>query len=451
MKTKPTFKQTEIGPLPEDWEVSSLGEISESISDTERDKSKEVIFLNTGDVLEGRVINKLRDQLKNLPGQAKKRIKKNDILFSEIRPANKRYAFIDFDPIDYIVSTKLMVLRSKQQVLPRYLCLFLTSSATLLDFQALAESRSGTFPQITFDAVASYSVLLPPLPTQRRIAEILSSLDDKIELNRKMNKTLESIAQAIFKHWFVDFEFPAFAKASAGKPNKVLNVRGEDITGKSYKSSGGKMVESELGMVPEGWGIDRVGNLKLTITDYVANGSFASLKENVRKIYEKPEYALFIRNTDLKNNFSTKRYVDKHAFEFLSKTHLAGGEVIISNVADVGSVYKCPYFKIPMVLGNNVIMINGDVLNSYIYLLFKSDIGQFLISSITSGSAQLKFNKTDFRNLEIINPTDEILARFNIICEDIFQNIQNNHNQIGYLGIIRDSLLPRLMSGRVRV
>jgi type I restriction enzyme S subunit len=105
----------------------------------------------------------------------------------------------------------------------------------------------------------------------------------------------------------------------------------------------------------------------------------------------------------------------------------------------------------PMVLGNNVIMLDGKLLNNYLYLFFTSQVGQAAINSITSGSAQLKFNKTDFRNLEIVKPDDETLKRFDEICEVIFKTIQNNEDEINRLISARDSLLPRLMSGKIKV
>lgn len=137
-------------------------------------------------------------------------------------------------------------------------------------------------PKLNKWNLQSIEFWIPPLPEQQAIASILGSLDDKIELLREQNKTLEAMGQAIFKEWFGKYD-----------------------------------IEDEL---PEGWKIKKVWDLNITITDYVANWSFESLKKNVSKIYEEENYALFVRNTDLKNNFSSKRYVDKEAYDFLSKT-----------------------------------------------------------------------------------------------------------------------------------
>ena len=266
-------------------------------------------------------------------------------------------------------------------------------------------------------------IKLPPLNDQRRIASILSSLDRKIELNNKINADLEEMAQAIFKNWFVDFE--------------------------PFKD--GKFVDSELGMIPEGWKVGKITDIDCLITDYVSNGSFASLKQNVH-LYEKKEYAQFIRNTDLKTNtFSV--YVDKHSYDFLSKSTLYGNEIIISNVGDVGSVHLCPKLDIPMTLGNNIIMLrpNDKEYNYFLYLWFKYFSGQGLIQGIKGGSAQPKFNKTDFKNLPLLIPSFEIIERSYWIFESIFSILSSNVKENSRLSLLRDTLLPRLMSGELEV
>lgn len=433
MKTYTQYQQIPNAETPKDWIYTSVGSVVSTISQTfDFSKVDELVFLNTSDVLEGKVLLHDRVTKNGLPGQAKKSIQKGDILFSEIRPKNKRYAYIDFDAQDYVVSTKLMVLRTNGKISPRYFLHFITSNKILNELQVLAESRSGTFPQITFSEVANLDIFLPSRIEQDEIATFIDDLDKKIDLNRKMNKTLEEMGKALFKRWFVDFEFP-------------------DENGKPYKSIGGVVVESELGFIPKGWEAKKISEIKLEVNDFVANGSFASLKENT-SVLDAPDYALFLRNTDLKDDFASGfKYVDQHAYEFLSKTKLFGGEVIISNVGDVGSVYRCPHFQKPMTLGNNQIVIKAKEYNLFFYLLFISPIGKGLINSITTGSVQLKFNKTDFRNLRVIWPPADLLNRFLTLGERIFQLIDENKKNLKTLESLRDSLLPRLMSGKLRV
>src|SRR5690606_3653182 len=136
------------------WKEIKLGDYLDSISKTFKFTDKEVVFLNTSDVLEGKVLNKEYESPIGLPGQTKKSIQKGDLLFSDIRLSNKRYARIDYDSEDYVVSTKLMVLRVKGYLDPIFLELYLTSEEILDYLLIIAEDRSGTFPQITFDIIS---------------------------------------------------------------------------------------------------------------------------------------------------------------------------------------------------------------------------------------------------------------------------------------------------------
>lgn len=299
---------------------------------------------------------------------------------------------------------------------------FLFYSICKRDFASM--NVGSAVPSMTVNILNDIQISYPKnIEDQRRIASILSSLDRKIELNNKINADLEEMAQAIFKNWFVDFE--------------------------PFKD--GKFVDSELGMIPEGWKVGKITDIGCLITDYVSNGSFASLKQNVH-LYETKEYAQFIRNTDLKTNtFSV--YVDKHSYDFLSKSTLYGNEIIISNVGDVGSVHLCPKLDIPMTLGNNIIMLrpNEKEYNNFLYLWFKYFSGQALIQGIKGGSAQPKFNKTDFKNLPLLIPSFEIIERSYWIFESMFSILSSNVKENSRLSLLRDTLLPRLMSGELEV
>lgn len=175
-----------------EWVECTIGDLCYTISDTYNGNDEKVILVNTSDVLEGKVLNHIKVPNKNLKGQFKKKFRKNDILFSEIRPANKRFAFIDFENTsNYIASTKLMVLRHNEKVLPEYLYAILKSNYILAELQHLAETRSGTFPQITFTSeLAPMKVNLPDKKTQKQIVSILSSIEQKIDANKSINKNL---------------------------------------------------------------------------------------------------------------------------------------------------------------------------------------------------------------------------------------------------------------------
>ena len=152
----------EMGWIPEGWDVRSLNSLLRSVSDTyPLKKVEKVVFLNTGDVLDGKFLHRDFSSPIGLPGQAKKSIQQNDILYSEIRPKNKRFAYVHFDSSEYVVSTKLMVLRATTQIKSIFTYLILKQESTIGYLQLMAESRSGTFPQITFDVLSTINIALP--------------------------------------------------------------------------------------------------------------------------------------------------------------------------------------------------------------------------------------------------------------------------------------------------
>ncbi|WP_245299360.1 restriction endonuclease subunit S [Weissella confusa] len=197
-------------------------------------------------------------------------------------------------------------------------------------------------------------------------------------------------------------------------------------------------------LVKNDYPVSTIKSMNLTVSDHVANGSFKALKDNV-KIVENSGYALFLRNTDLKADLNgDRRFVTENSYEFLKKSRLFGGEVIISNVGDVGSVYHVPYLDVPMVAGNNVVFLQSEEswLTDYLYFYFKSRIGQHDIDSITSGSAQQKFNKTDFRALEIqVIPEHDVT-----ILTKLIDNLNSNTREIRTLMDTRDALLKKLLN-----
>lgn len=362
------------------------------------------------------------------------KFRNNDTLMARITPCleNGKTAYVNILDEDEIAfgSTEYFVLRADENyILPKYLY-YISISDELRN--TVIKSMTGTSgrQRAQKESVLDFEIELPSISIQKKVLSILDSIDSKIEINNQIISNLEELASTLFKRWFVDFEFP-------------------DENGKPYKSSGGKMVDSELGEIPESWEVNKIGNMDIVVSDHVANGSFKSLKENV-KILEDKSYALFLRNVDLKAELrGTLRYIDKASYDFLKKTHLFGGEVIISNVGDVGTVHLVPKNDKKMVLGNNQIYLNSKIenMNTYLYLFFKSVKGQELIKSITSGSVQMKFNKTDFRNLKIVFP---LLDNFNIFSE-LLGNIRVKKNENNILRDTRDSLLPKLLSGEIEL
>ena len=174
------FKETYMGKIPNGWEIKNLNEVCDKISDSYKPDSEEVVLIQTSDVSKGKVLNHEKVPNDDYKGHFKYKFEKNDILYTQIRPKNERYAFINFDPINYVASTQLMVLRAKSNIiLPYILYLFLTSRDMIMEVNLLAESRSGTFPQINFSEIKHEKVIVAPFEVYEDFWNIIKSLVEK--------------------------------------------------------------------------------------------------------------------------------------------------------------------------------------------------------------------------------------------------------------------------------
>ncbi|MCV6623726.1 MAG: restriction endonuclease subunit S [Cellvibrionaceae bacterium] len=169
------FEETEeLGWVPKGWSIKDMTDLVDTVSETYPLKSVDkVIFLNTGDIEAGQFLHENYSSVDGLPGQAKKSIRQDDILYSEIRPKNKRYAYVNFEAGEHVVSTKLMVLRSKGAVSSKFAYFVLSRTEVLNELQRIAELRSGTFPQITYKELSLVNVVIPD---DQEILKLFSSL-----------------------------------------------------------------------------------------------------------------------------------------------------------------------------------------------------------------------------------------------------------------------------------
>ena len=348
-------------------------------------------------------------------------LKPNDIVFARTGASTGRNYFYDGTDGEFVYAGFLIKFSiDEKKVNPQYIKYFCQSKQYKDWINSF--NTGSTRGNINAQTLGKMPIPLIERKTQDALVSVLSSIDEKIRKNDDINNNLEQQAVLLFKKWFIQFD-----------------------------NSSKNMLETRFGLIPESFKLLKNGELPLVVTDYVANGSFASLKANVT-LYQEPNYAYFIRNTDLKSG-TFEVFVDEHSYNFLSKSTLYGGEIIISNVGDVGSVFLCPKLDNPMTLGNNIIMLRPEQenLRYYLYIWFKWLYGQSLIQGIKGGSAQPKFNKTDFKNLPIFLPPDDLLEQFHQIVKPMFELIDENNAENKALAITRDTLLPRLMSGELDV
>jgi type I restriction enzyme S subunit len=296
-----------------------------------------------------------------------------------------------------------------------------------------------TFAEISGSVVKNLKFSLPDLSTQTAIAEILSSLDDKIELNNKINQELENLAQTLFKQWFIDFEFP--------------NENGEP-----YKSSGGEMVDSELGEIPKGW---EVGYLEDVIEFH--NG-YAFTSKELESDNSTESYHVFkmghIKKGGGLNAEGTKSYFSKSKAQKLSKYVLKKGDLLMCMTDMKGNV---------ALLGHTALMNEDDkyIVNQrvgllrpknnmgidypYLYILTNSfDFIEELRSRANSG-VQVNLSTNEIKKSKILIATKSINEKFDSLTKSFYDKIFEITNENQTLRNTRDYLLPKLISGELEI
>ena len=396
-----------------EWKEVDICQLCDSVSETYKGNASEVVLINTSDVLDGKCLNHEYVPNKKLKGQFKKIFRKGDILYSEIRPANKRFCFVDFEPKDYIASTKLMVLRAHEDVDPQYLYQILRSNDTLTQLQMLAESRSGTFPQITYSELSNIMVSLPSQKAQKNIVSILSSLDRKIELNNKINADLEEMAQAIFKNWFVDFE--------------------------PFKD--GKFVDSELGMIPEEW---KIG----TLTDVIKLMPGGTPKTSEPLYWDNGTIPFFSpKDVNGVYCFTTEKHITETGLNKCSSNLYPKDTIFITCRGTVGKVCLTAC-DMAMNQSNYAIKAIDGYSQCYVFFLVKSVVERLIKKS--NGAVFSAITSKDFDE-EILIPSQKAVEDFTNVIDGFFRRIFTIGTENSRLSLLRDTLLPRLMSGELEV
>jgi type I restriction enzyme S subunit len=410
-----------------DWQVEKLGEVI-SFNPSES--------INKGSIAKKVAMEKLHTYCKYINDYEEtsfaggSKFRNGDTLLARITPClengkTAQVTILNKDEVGF-GSTEFIVMREKEDITDKDFIYYLSISPSFRDIAIKSMTGTTGRQRVQISILLNHSINLPPLPEQKAIAAILSCLDDMIELNNRTNKILEEMAQAIFKRWFVDFEFP-----------------NED--GKPYKSSGGKMVESELGDVPMGW---RVKELSKFINSIDNRGKTPPQTEG------KTEYPII----DVKALSSNSRFIDyNNCTKFVSEEtynnwfrngHPQPLDILISTVGSLAEM-KLFFGDIGCVAQNVVGLRSVDISAFYLfqYLQFiKNDLVAYNI-----GSVQPSIKVTHIIKHKILIPNGNLLLEFHSIAQLLSNEIHDNCIQIQVLKEIRDSLLPKLMSGEIRV
>jgi type I restriction enzyme, S subunit len=298
----------------------------------------------------------------------------------------------------------------------------------------LSHLDSGSaLPSMTQATYYDIKVKLPNIKTQQRIASVLSALDDKIELNNRINAELEAMAKTLYDYWFVQFDFP-------------------DENGNPYKSSGGKMVYSEelKREIPEGWEVKRIGDIinPLESGKRPKGGIDKTLKDGIPSLGAECIDKLGVFN------YSSTRYIPYSYKEKITSGVIKDNDILIYK--DGAYVGKTTLFRdnFPFsyaVVNEHVFLVRAKKkeMQEYLLLTLMQNYYFNIMQSLAQKAAQPGLNQEDLKSIIIIVPNDYITNKFNCITVTMFKNLFSLANENQQLASLRDWLLPMLMNGQV--
>ena len=347
-------------------------------------------------------------------------LKKNDIVFARTGNSTGRSYFYDgSDGVLVYAGFLIKFSIDDNKVNPRILKYY-THSKPYFDWVHSFDT-GGTRGNINAKTYGTMPIILPPRKIQDKIVSILKSLDDKIELNRRINENLEQQAQALFKSWFVDFE--------------------------PFKD--GKFVDSELGMIPEGWKVGTIGDYSKIRSGFAFKSSWWTNKGV--KIVK-------IKNISSSGNLDMNdcSYVSKENTLKAKEFSLKPGDLLIAMTgATIGKFCIVPILKEEMYVNQRVgrfFLGEEPILKvPFIYGLLKSENIISQIINKGQGSAQPNISANDIETISIILPPEDIISKYNELVSPYFSLLIKNLNECDYLANLRDTLLPKLMSGELKL
>jgi type I restriction enzyme S subunit len=423
------------------WRLATLGEEAELLtghpfkSGKYTNDSNGIVLLRGDNIAQGyfRWEGVKRWSASNVDNLDEYFLRPNDIVIAMDRPwidAGLKYAAVSKYDLPCLLVQRVTRLRARSLLDSRFLR-YLIANKDFTNY--ILGVQTGTcVPHISSSQIKDYCFLSPRIHEQRRIGTILGCIDDKIDVNYRINRTLEQIMETLFKRWFTDFEFP-----------------NED--GKPYKSSGGEMIVSESQRIPEGW---RIGKLAECVS--VLKGcSYKSADLN------RSEIALVtLKSINRGGGFNQDGYkeytggydesqVVRNGEIVVAQTDLTQKAEVIGRPAMVTSSGK--YSKLVASLDLQIVRPKDNYPRSYIYYLMKTNEFHNHALSYANGTTVLHLNKNAIPEFVCPVPSKQVLNIFGKVADTILTKISFNAAQIYTLSLLRDSLLPKLMSGKIRV
>ena len=349
---------------------------------------------------------------------SKYRVFTGDIIFGR-KGAVERRALIRESEHGWIQGSDCIRLRVNKDISSEFLSYQLGSPK--IKQWILTNAHGTTMPSLNQEILRRLPLFLPPLPVQKKIAAILSSLDDKIAINTRMNKVLEETARALFHRWFVEFEFP-------------------NDEGKPYKSSGGRMIASEMGEIPEGWRVGTVGDVVQIFGGSTPNTKNLDYWENGEHPFCTPKDLSTLSTSIL---LDTERHITDKGVQTISSKQLPPGTLLLSSRAPVGYL-AISAVPISVNQGFIAMVCNETISNVYVLQWIQENMDE--IKGRANGSTFLEISKRNFRGIPFLIPAEPVLSSYNRSVKPLYDFVENIARENVRLRTLRDELLSKLMA-----
>jgi type I restriction enzyme S subunit len=374
-------------------------------------------------------------RLDEAPSRAKRLVQEGDTVLSTVRPGRRSMFFVKQADPEWVVSTGFAVLRPRKECIePRYLyaCVYDRAFTQFL----VRREKGAAYPAVLPEDIADAVIKLPPLPEQRAIAHILGTLDDKIELNRRMSETLEAMARALFKAWFVDFE-PVRAKME-GRWQRGQSLPG--LPAHLYDLFPDRLVDSELGPIPEGW---KVGTL----------ADLAVLNPEVWKTETRPAKIIYVDLSNTKwGRIDSLTTYDSADAPSRAQRVLRPGDTIVGTVRPGNGSYAfIAEGGLTGSTGFAVLRPRAAHYAEIVYLAATAPDNIDRLAHLADGAAYPAVRPEVVAATPVVCPGDEVLARFSQAVGPALAKIAQNERASRTLAALRDALLPKLIRGEIRV
>jgi len=402
------------------------------------DRMDDILYLDTSSITENAISGFQVVTRQSAPSRAQRKVKHNTIIFSTVRPNQNHFGIMRNPQNNLIVSSGFTTLdiKNPDEFDADYVYYKLTQPRTVNYLHTLAQNSVSAYPSINPDDIGNLMFEFPSLDHQRRIASVLSSLDSKISLNRRINSKLEALAKQLYDYWFVQFDFP----------NKE---------GKPYKSSGGKMVWNDVlkREIPEGWEVKRLGDVlgKLSSGKRPKGGIDKALKDGIPSL-----------GAECIDDLGVFDYGSTPYLPFSYRDSITTG--IIEN-KDI-LVYKDGAYVGKTTLFQDGFPFEFACVNEHVFLIHAKDenLQEYLLFTLKTPTyyemmqkfgkakaAQPGLNQDDICRISFLAPETTILKKFRELVEVPFHLIFSQSSEIATLTKQRDELLPLLMNGQVTI